>query len=52
VTLTPGTRLSRALIVSTAPVPLPHVWLAALAALGEPVDFDTPVPDDYSATTV
>lgn len=31
-------------IVETVPLYLPHFWLAALAALGEPVDFDTPLP--------
>lgn len=36
--------------VSTVPVPLPRFWLAALAALGEPVDFDAPVPDYYEHT--
>ncbi len=39
-------------IVSTVPLPLPHFWLAALASLDESVDFDTRVPDYYSATTV
>ena len=32
-------------VILTVPLPLPHFWLAALASLGEPVDFDVPVPD-------
>ena len=39
-------------LVLTVPVPLPHFWLAALASLGEPADFDAPVPDYYDATTI
>jgi len=39
-------------LVLTVPLPLPHFWLAALASLGEPVDFDAPVPDYYDATTI
>jgi hypothetical protein len=39
-------------IVLTVPLPLPHLWLAALASLGEPVDFDATVPDCYAATAV
>lgn len=31
-------------VVETVPIYLPHFWLAALAALGEPVDFDRPLP--------
>lgn len=42
------TRIRR--LVSTVPLPLPRFWLAALASLGEPVDFDAPVPDYYDAT--
>ena len=38
--------------VLTVPVPLPHFWLAALAGLGDPVDFDEPLPDYYDATTI
>ena len=34
-------------IVSTVPTPLPRFWLAALAGLGEVVDFDAPLPDYY-----
>jgi hypothetical protein len=39
-------------LVRTVPLPLPHFWLAALASLGDPVDFDTPVPDYYTATAI
>jgi hypothetical protein len=39
-------------LVLTVPMPLPHFWLAALASLGDPVDFDAPVPDYYEATTI
>ena len=39
-------------LVLTVPLPLPHFWLAALASLGDPVDFDAPVPDYYDATTI
>jgi hypothetical protein len=35
-------------IVLSVPLPLPRFWLAALASLGEPVDFDAPVPDYYA----
>lgn len=31
-------------LVTTVPLPLPHFWLAALASLGEPVDFTAPLP--------
>ena len=39
-------------VVRTVPVALPHFWLAALAALGEAVEFDAPVPDYYESTGV
>jgi hypothetical protein len=39
-------------LVLMVPLPLPHFWLAALAGLGEPVDFDAPVPDYYDATAI
>jgi hypothetical protein len=32
-------------VVLTVPVPMPRFWLAALAALGEEVDFDANLPD-------
>jgi len=31
-------------LVRTVPLPLPRFWLAALASLGEAVDYDAPVP--------
>ncbi len=39
-------------IVVTVPLPLPHFWLAALAGLGETVDFDAPVPDYYESNAI
>jgi len=36
-------RIARLLV--RVPLPLPHFWQAALANLGEPVDFDTPLPE-------
>lgn len=39
-------------LVLTVPVPLPRFWLAALASLGDPVDYDAPVPDYYDATAI
>ncbi len=39
-------------LVLTVPVPLPRFWLAALASLGEPVDWDAPVPDYYESTAI
>ncbi len=39
-------------ILRTVPVPLPHFWLAALASLGETVDFDAPVPDYYESNAI
>jgi len=39
-------------LVHTVPLPLPHFWLGAMASLGEPVDFDAPVPDYYESTGV
>jgi hypothetical protein len=31
-------------VVRTIPTPFPHLWLAALASLGEAVDYDAPLP--------
>jgi len=31
-------------IIERVPLPLPRLWIAALASLGEPVDFDVDVP--------
>jgi hypothetical protein len=39
-------------LVRTVPMPLPHFWLAALSALGEPVDYDAIVPDYYDSPTI
>jgi hypothetical protein len=39
-------------IVLTVPLPLPRFWLAAMAGLGEVVDFDCEVPNYWAATTV
>jgi hypothetical protein len=39
-------------IVLTVPLPLPRLWLAALASQGEDVDLSAAVPDFYSTTTV
>lgn len=39
-------------IVLTVPLPLPRLWLAALADLGEPVDVATAVPDYYEQTAL
>lgn len=39
-------------IVLTVPLPLPRFWLAALSALGEPVNLTAPVPDYYERTTL
>ena len=39
-------------LVLTVPLPLPHFWLAALTSLGDPVDFDAPVPDYYDTTAI
>ena len=38
--------------VLNVPLPLPHFWLAALAALGEPVDWDVSVPDYFESGNV
>lgn len=39
-------------IVLTVPLPLPHLWLAALADLGEPIDMSTALPDYYDQTAI
>lgn len=38
-------------IVLNVPLPLPHFWLAALASLGEPVDWNAQLPDYYESST-
>jgi hypothetical protein len=45
-------RARRARIVLTVPLPLPRLWLAALADLGETVDGGAPVPDHYERTSL
>jgi hypothetical protein len=47
-----GLRARLVRIVMTVPLPLPRFWLAALSALGEPVDLAAPVPDYYDRTAV
>ena len=42
----PALRHRIARIVLTVPTALPRFWLAALRALGEPVDLAAPVPED------
>ena len=32
-------------IILTLPLPMPHFWLAALANLGEPIDWNVPLPN-------
>ena len=39
-------------IVTDVPLPLPRFWLAALASLGEPVDWDVRVPAYYDSTGI
>ena len=36
-------------IITAVPLPLPWFWLAALASLGEPVDWNVPLPDYFQA---
>ena len=43
-------RIGRLAVI--VPLPLPHFWLAALASLGETVDFDAPVPDYYESNAI
>lgn len=37
-------------VILEVPTPLPRFWLAALVSLGEPADFDAPIPDYYAGT--
>ena len=32
-------------LVLSVPTPMPHLWLAALRSLGEPIDLAAPVPE-------
>lgn len=43
-TVDPALRARIVRMVQTVPLPLPRFWQAAMAALGEPVDHDAPVP--------
>ena len=42
----PGLRQRAARLVRRAPIGYPGFWLAALAALGQDVDWTAPLPDD------
>ncbi|MBI4474323.1 MAG: hypothetical protein HY646_16760 [Acidobacteria bacterium] len=39
-------------IVTSLPVSLPHFWLAALATLGESIDWHAAVPDYFESSSV
>jgi hypothetical protein len=39
-------------IVLTVPLSFPHFWLGALASLGEPIDWNTTIPDYFDSTSV
>lgn len=39
-------------IVLNVPLTMPHLWLAALASLGEPVDWNASIPDYFESTTL
>ena len=39
-------------IALTVPLPLPHFWLAALASLGEPVDWNVTPPDYFESSAI
>jgi hypothetical protein len=39
-------------IILTVPLPLPHFWLAALAALDEPVDWNVSLPDYFDSNAI
>lgn len=39
-------------IVARVPLPLPHFWLAALASLGEAVDYDIELPSYVDQTGI
>ena len=40
----PGLRARIARLVRTVPIAMPHFWLAALASLGEPIDYEVQLP--------
>lgn len=37
-------------IILTVPLPLPRFWLVTLVSLGEPVDWNVPVPDHFETS--
>ena len=39
-------------IILTVPVSLPRFWLAALASLGEPIDWKATLPDYFESSAV
>jgi hypothetical protein len=39
-------------IILTVPLPLPHFWLAALADLGEPIDWNVRLPDYFDSNSI
>ena len=39
-------------IIVTVPLSLPRFWLAALASLGESVDWNVPVPDYFESSAI
>jgi hypothetical protein len=39
-------------IVLHVPLSLPHFWLAAMASLGEPIDWNVSIPDSFESTSV
>jgi hypothetical protein len=45
----PALRLRIKQIVLSVPLPLPRFWLAALASLGEPVDWNVDLPDYFES---
>jgi hypothetical protein len=46
----PGLRTRILAILYRVPLPYPHFWLAALASLGEAVDWSRPLPRDEGLT--
>ena len=48
----PGLRRRIMNLVLTVALPLPHFWLAALASLGESVDWNARLPNYFESTTI
>jgi len=46
----PGLRLRILALIGRVPLPYPGFWRAALASLGEPVDWTAPLPKDRDLT--